>query len=139
MQYGKYGEIYAVRIDLGEDIGESLKRFCSRENIRLAQITGLGASRHAVIGVYDPARKEYCREELDEFAEIITLTGNVTWVEDHPFVHLHTLLADQRRGLHAGHVIALEVGATCELFVTPLPGQIGRERFEELGISVMRF
>ena len=139
MRYEKFGDTWLVRLDLGEEISESLKKFCGAEGIRLAQVNGLGAADRAVIGVFDPKKQVYSREELDEFMEIISLTGNVTWVNDQPFVHLHAALADQRHGMHCGHVLEMYVGATCELFVSALPGEVARVRDGSLGINLMDF
>ena len=41
--------------------------------------------------------------------------------------------------LHGGHVIEMRVGATCEMFVQALDGEIGRERNGELGINLWKF
>ena len=38
MEYRKFGNIYAVRIDLGEDIVESLKKLGAAEQIRLGRV-----------------------------------------------------------------------------------------------------
>ena len=58
-----------VRIDLGEDIIESLKKLCENEHILLGRVEAIGATDHAVIGVYDLAKKEYYPEKIDEFME----------------------------------------------------------------------
>ena len=41
--------------------------------------------------------------------------------------------------VHAGHVIGLVVGATCEMFVRVLDGEVNRARDESLGINTIRF
>ena len=65
-----------VRIDLGEDIIESLKKLCADEHIRLGRVEAIGATDHAVIGVYDLKQQAYVREELNGFMEITALNGN---------------------------------------------------------------
>ena len=136
MLYRKCGDTYLVRIDCGEEVMEQLKLFCEKEDIGLAQVSGLGGADHAVIGVYDLAAQAYHREELDRFMEILDLTGNVTRVDGAPYIHLHAVMADQQNALHGGHVISIRIGATCELFVRPLPGELGRVRDEGLGINI---
>ncbi len=139
MQYKKFGDTYVVRIDLGEEILASLKALCEKEEIRLASVEAIGASRHAVVGVYDLEKREYHREELDGFMEITSLSGSVTWVDGKPYLHLHGTMADQRHVIHGGHVIEATVGATCEMFVRTLPGEITRTRDENLGINLLQF
>ena len=139
MQYTNFGNTWMLRIDLGEGIMESLKRMCEQEGIRLAQVTAIGAADHGVIGVYDLAEQKYHEEELDGFMEITSLNGSVTSVNGSPYIHLHATLADQEHRLHGGHVISMRVGATCEMFVQALDGEVTRERNEELGINLWKF
>ena len=78
MQYKQFGNTWMVRIDLGEDIIEQLKKLCVEEHILLGRVEAIGATDHAVIGVYDLAKKEYYPEEINEFMEIASLNGNIT-------------------------------------------------------------
>ncbi len=137
MQYRKYGDTYAVRIDLNEEIVQSLKALCEKEDIRLAQVDAIGAANRAVIGVYDIGKQAYHKEELTGFMEITSLSGSVTRMNGEAYLHLHGTLADQSHGLHGGHVIEMTVGATCEMFVRALPGEVSRARDQALGINLI--
>ncbi len=139
MEYKRFGDTYLVRIDVGEEIVEQLKALCRDENIRLAQVDALGAVKQAVIGVYDLTEQAYHREDLNEFMEIAGLTGSVTRMNGEVYPHLHATLAGQDNRVHAGHVIGLVVGATCEMFVRVLDGEVNRARDESLGINTIRF
>ncbi|MBQ8072924.1 MAG: DUF296 domain-containing protein [Clostridia bacterium] len=139
MQYRRFNDIYAVRVDLGEEILTSLRKLCEAEHIALAQVQAIGASCHAEIGVYDLETREYRREELDSFMEILSLSGNITAMDGKPYIHLHATLADQNHVLHGGHVLSIRVGATCEMFVRVLDATVGRERNDELGINLWDF
>ncbi len=136
MKYSRFGDTYLLRIDLGEEIMQSLKAFCEQENVRLARVEAIGASDHAVIGVYDLEEKAYHREELDGFMEIVSLAGNITRMNGEAYLHLHGALADQNNVVHGGHVIERKVGATCEMFVTVPPGEVTRAADERLGINL---
>jgi hypothetical protein len=139
MQYKQFGLTYMLRIDLGEEIIGSLKQMCEQEGIRLAQVNAIGATDHAVIGVYDLKEQQYHREELDGFMEITSLSGSVTEMDGRPYIHLHVTMADQQNVLHGGHAIELRVGATCEMFVQAAEGAVTRERDETLGINLLKF
>ena len=139
MQYKQFGRTYMLRIDLGEEIIGSLKQMCEQEGIRLAQVNAIGATDHAVIGVYDLKEQQYHREELDGFMEITSLSGSVTEMDGRPYIHLHVTMADQQHVLHGGHVVTLRVGATCEMFVRTLPGEVSRTRNQDLGINLLTF
>ena len=139
MQYKKFGDTYLVRIDLDEEIMQELKCFCEKEHIALARVEAIGAANHAVIGVYDPAKKEYYPETVSEFMEIASLNGSITAMDGKPYIHLHAALADRRHGIHGGHVLEMRVGATCEMFVTVLDGEVNRQKDEGLGINLWTF
>ena len=139
MQYKRSGNTYMLRIDLGEDIVESLKKLCEDEQILLGRVEAIGATDHAVIGVYDLAKKEYYPETIDEFMEIASLNGSVTAMDGKPYIHLHATLADQHHVIHGGHVLEMRVGATCEMFVTVLEGEVKRRKDEGLGINLWTF
>jgi hypothetical protein len=139
MEYRRFQDTYAVRLDLGEEMMESVKALAAKEGIRLAEVSAIGAADHAVIGVFDLKDRAYRQEEIDGFAEITSLSGNITTMDGKPYVHLHATLADQNHTVHGGHVLEMRVGATCEMFVKVCGGEIGRERDEKLGINLWRF
>ena len=139
MKYRQFGNTYMIRIDLGEEIVESLKKLCENEHIFLGRVEAIGATDYAVIGVYDPAKKEYYPETVSEFMEIASLNGSITAMDGKPYIHLHAALADRRHGIHGGHVLEMRVGATCEMFVTVLDGEVNRQKDEGLGINLWTF
>ena len=139
MLYRQIGDTYMLRIDLGEEILQSLKQMCEQEGIRLAQVSAIGAVDHAVVGVYDLQEKRYHQEEADGFMEITNLSGSVTEMNGQPYIHLHVTMADQNHHLHGGHAIELRVGATCEMFVRVLDGEVNRVRDDKIGINTIRF
>ena len=139
MEYRRFGDTYMVRIGLGEEILQSLKELCEKEGIRLAQVSAIGAADSAAIGVYDLETGKYHREDLPFFMEIASLSGSVTEMNGKPYIHLHTVLADQQNRTHAGHLIEMTVGATCEMFVRVLPGEVTRKKDETVGLNLWTF
>ncbi len=136
MEGRKFGNTYMLRIDRGEEILRSLKEFCEKEEIRLGRVEAIGAADRAVLGVYDLEKKAYYPEEIHEFMEIVSLNGSITAMGGEPYIHLHAALADQQHHLHGGHVIEMQVGATCEMFITAPDGEVNRRRDEGLGINL---
>ena len=138
MQYKRMKDTYAVRLDVGEEVMESLKKLAEGEQIRAAEVSAIGATDRAVIGVFDREAGAYRQEELNRFMEITSLMGNITEMEGKPYIHLHAMLADQDHGVHGGHVIEMRIGLTCEMFVRVMEGAIGREHSDELGINLWK-
>ena len=139
MDYRRFGNTYLVRMDVGEEIVEELSSLTRKQDIRLAEVDGTGDVRQQVIGVYNLEEQAYHREDLEGLMEIAGLQGSVTRMNGEVYPHLHVTLAGQDNKVHAGHVIGLIVGATCEMFVRVLDGEVSRERDEEIGINIIRF
>ena len=70
MDYKKYGDAYLVRLDIGDEIMESLTEICRKEKILVGSITGIGTTNHAKIGLLDTDTKVYYPMEYNEDLEI---------------------------------------------------------------------
>jgi len=64
MKAKKYGNRFIIRIDRGEEIVETLKKFCTENNIRLGTISGIGSTNKATIGLFETAAKKYHSREF---------------------------------------------------------------------------
>ena len=139
MEYKRFKDTYAVRLDLNDEVMKSVMELAEKEGIRLAEVSAIGATDHAVIGVYDLDRQSYHHEEINGFAEITSLMGNITVMDGKPYVHLHATLVDQKHVVHGGHVIEMKIGATGEMFVKVIDGEISRGKDTDLGINLWKF
>ncbi|MBR3108205.1 MAG: DNA-binding protein [Clostridia bacterium] len=139
MEYGKFGDTYIVRIDRGEEILASLAALSEKENIRLAQVDGLGAIDHAAVCVYDVPTKTFFRKEFNEPMEISNLCGTVTRKEGKAYLHIHATLCDKELLAHGGHATELRVSATCEIVVRVIAGEVERRLDENIGLNLFLF
>ncbi|MDR0884541.1 MAG: DUF296 domain-containing protein [Oscillospiraceae bacterium] len=138
MHSTKRGDTYVVRLEIGEDVVESLLALAAREGIGAAEITGLGASKYAQVGVLDPATGQYQSAQSSSFLEVVSLVGNLSVKDAAPYLHLHALLADPvTHEVLAGHLNALTVGATAEIFVRTLPGSLERRVCDVTGLNIL--
>lgn len=139
MDYRKFGDTYIVRIDRGEEIITSLNALCVKEKIRLAKVDALGAVDHAVVSVYDVPTQTFYRKEFNEPMEISNLCGTVTRKEGQVYIHLHVTVCGKDLIAHGGHANELRVGATCEMAVRVLSGEVNRRPDEDTGLNLFRF
>ena len=58
MEYRRFGNTIYLRLDPKEEILEEIGKVAKKENIRLAQVTGLGAINDFTAGVYNTVTKE---------------------------------------------------------------------------------
>ncbi len=140
MRYQRFGTGIVLRVDRDEEILDCLTQLCRKEEIRLASVTGLGAVKKAVLGVFDTNEKVYYKETYEGIYEIASLTGNITRQDGQPYLHIHAVIANGHTGeIHGGHVNEAVIGATGELFIQILDGEVGRKFSEEIRLNLLDF
>lgn len=139
MEYIKRGDFYALRLDKGEEIIESLTNFCKKEALTAAYVSGIGAVNHAEIGCFNSTTKQYHKNVFDEDLEILLLSGNLTRKNKTPYIHAHITLANSAAQTFGGHLNNAIVSVTCELLVQTIGATINRELDEKIGINLMKF
>lgn len=139
MEYRKFGNKYLIRMDKGEEVVETLKKFCQDHNITLGWIKGIGAVSKAKIGLLRIDEKKYYSTELDGAYEITSLLGNVTTMKGEVYLHLHISLFDEDNKTYGGHLNYAIISATGEIFIEAVDGMVDREYSDEVGINLIKF
>lgn len=138
MKSTKIGEKYIIRIDKGEEIVESLKKFCKENDIKLGIMNGLGATNKIVVGLFETATKQYHTKEFIGDHEICPLYGNITKMNGEPYLHIHVNFCDKNQNSFGGHLSSAIVGATFEIVLEKIDGEIERESSEEIGLNLLK-
>lgn len=115
----------------------SLNELAVKENLRSAWCQGIGGAEIVTLGYYDLANQEYLWRDIDELVEITSLSGNLAWIDDGPFWHLHGVFGDKNYRSLSGHVKDLTVGATCEVFIHPFQQKVTRTQNQEVGLKLL--
>ncbi|NCB48883.1 MAG: DNA-binding protein [Clostridia bacterium] len=139
MEYRKFINKFVVRIDKGEEILTKIKELCKKENIKLGQITGLGATNDVTIGLFDTEKKEYFSQTLKKEFEISSLIGNISTMNDEVYLHLHINLSDINGNTFGGHLSKCVISATCEIIIDSIAGEVKRELNKEIGLNLYKF
>ncbi len=139
MQAKKFGPKYLIRIDRGEEIVETLKKFCEENQIKLGTITGLGATNDAEIGLYDVKIKKYYEKIMKGNFEIAPLYGNISTMKGEIYLHLHANLGDESQHSFSGHLTKAIVSATFEGVIEIIDGEVDREKDSETGLNLLKF
>ena len=122
-----------------EEILEEIGKVAEKENIRLAQVTGLGAINDFTAGVYNTVTKEYHSIQFQGAFEIVSLTGTVTRKDGDVYLHLHIAAGDEEGHVHGGHLNRAIISATAEIQIQVIDGEIGREFSQEIGLNLFKF
>ena len=139
MEYRRFGNTIYLRLDPKEEILEEIGKVAEKENIRLAQVTGLGAINDFTAGVYNTVTKEYHSIQFQGAYEIVSLTGTVTRKDGEVYLHLHIAAGDEEGHVHGGHLNRAEVSATCEMVIRLIDGRIDRQYDDVTGLNLFKF
>src|SRR3989338_316414 len=137
MRFRKINETYVVRIDNGEKLLETLKRFCTGSGIHCGYFFGIGSLDEAELAHYIVKNKKYTFEKFRQPLEITSLNGNITTMDNEVYLHCHATLSDVNMDAIAGHLKEGVVGATCEIMLVQLDSRIERKRDEPIGLNLM--
>lgn len=141
MDYRIFGNQIVLRIDRGEEVMETLIKFCEKEKIRLGSIVGLGAADYLVMGLYDVEKQQFSEIKLEVPLEITSIIGNITEMDGKPYLHLHINASDANGHTYGGHLKAVRISGTSEIFVTVVDGHVGREKdtLTNTGLNLFKF
>ena len=140
MEYRKFPQGIALRLDPGEEVVECLTRLADQEKIQLGTVSALGAANDVTIGIFDTTEKKYYTRRYQGEYEISALVGSVTRQEGKPYLHLHVTIGNPVTGeVHGGQLSACTISATLELFLQIWEGQIGRKFSDTVGLNLLEF
>ena len=139
MEFKKFNDTYVIRLNKGEEVISSLKELCKNEDIKLAEITGLGAANLVEIGVFNVNTKEYNTKIFEGMFEITSLVGNATRKDGEVYLHIHINFGDEDGIVKGGHLVRANISATSEIILRKIDGEVGRKLSEEIGLNLLEF
>lgn len=139
MEYRRFNDKIVMRIDAGEEILEQLKNVSLKENIKLASVSGLGATNDFTVGVYDVSKKEYFANSFKGNYEIVSLVGTINTMDDEFYTHIHMSCGDDKGSTFGGHLNRAIISATCEIVIDIINGRIDRIHDDKIGLNLFKF
>jgi predicted DNA-binding protein with PD1-like motif len=138
MKYKKFGNKFIVKIEKGEEIVETIKRFCKEQKIMLGTVVGIGAANKITLGLFETKTKKYHSKEFSGDYEICQLYGNVSTMKDDVYLHIHVNIADSNHNSFGGHLNSAVCSATFEAVIEKIDGKLDREFSEEIGLNLYK-
>ena len=136
MKYKKVDDKIFVSIDKGELINEKLLEVAEQENLKSGWINGLGAISRIEIGYWDIERKVYVKRKFNDDYELLSLIGNVSLVNDKPFIHTHISFSNTEFKVFGGHLFDSEVIAAAEFCIFISDYHLHRKLNCDIGLSL---
>lgn len=137
MKSRKAGNTFIILIERGEQVIESLTKFCKDNNVKCGHFIGLGALDKVELAHYIVDNKEYSSQKFEGPMEITNLTGNITEMDGEVYIHTHITCGKQDMSLIGGHFKEGRVHAVLEIFLTQVEAQVNRKHDEKIGLNVM--
>jgi predicted DNA-binding protein with PD1-like motif len=130
----KRGRSLLVRLDHGADLVNQISELAVDEGIHTGAFSVLGALVQAEIAFYNQESHDYSALLVEENAELVSCTGNVSIRDGKPFVHAHVVLAASDGKTIGGHLLHGKIFAA-ELFLIELLGKpMVRENDQTTGL-----
>ena len=139
MEYKRFGNQIVIRMDRGEEIYEQLKQVALKENIKLAQVSALGATDDFEVGVFDTKEKVFCPNHFQGDYEIVSLTGTINTMNGEYYAHVHMSAGGMDGRVVGGHLKWAKISVTCEMVVTVIDGVVDRVFDEQLQFNRFQF
>ena len=121
----------------GEEVIERLMEFAQRERPACASFTAIGALQCCVLGFFDWERKEYIENRFDEQVELLSMAGNLFWVECKPTVNAQVVVGLRNGTTRGGHLLKAIVRPTLELTLVESPAHVVRRYDPDLQMSLI--
>src|SRR5436305_1956510 len=108
--------VYIFDLARGEELIETLVKWCQQKKIAGATLTGLGAADKLELAYYNLASKSYEQHTTVEEVEILSLTGNLGELNSEKMLHIHGVFGRKDLSTFGGHVFSLCVSGACEIY-----------------------
>ncbi|MBI5603163.1 MAG: DUF296 domain-containing protein [Deltaproteobacteria bacterium] len=127
------------RLPYQEDLLPVLQEFCIRHHIVAGSLSVIGAVSQGAFACYDQVKRSYQTIQLNEELEIVSCQGNISILNEKPFVHAHILFSRIDGQVLGGHLVEGTILFAGELTLQEWIGpQRIRERDLKTGLNLWK-
>ncbi|MDE1811183.1 MAG: DNA-binding protein [Candidatus Micrarchaeota archaeon] len=137
MHYSRLNnKTFLVRLEKGETVNASVKRFCESNKVSNAYFFGLGSIENPILAHYRVDNRAYKEKPMQGIYEITSLIGTVGMFEGSPLPHSHITVSDDEMRAFGGHLVETVVSATVELVLKDLESAKTKKHSDEIGLKL---
>ncbi|MFW9864733.1 MAG: PPC domain-containing DNA-binding protein [Candidatus Thorarchaeota archaeon] len=131
--------IIVGKVEPDEDLIESIIQMIKKHNIKSGLVNCIGALKQFTIGYFDINSKEYISKTFNEYIELISCMGNISFMDDKPVVHLHISIGRRDYTMIGGHLIQPSiVSITGEVHILEIDRTLERSRDPQFDLSLLK-
>jgi len=135
----KEPKTYAVILDEGEEVMESLSGFMREQQLRGSQFSGIGAFAEVMVGHFNLEKRGYKRIPIPQQVEVLSLTGHVTMQGDEPRLHAQVVVGKSDGTAHGGHLLAARARPGLEVVFVESASYLRRRYDPSRGLVLLGF
>lgn len=135
MKHEKTKDGYFLKLEKGDEVVETMKKFLKEMKIFSAQFQGFGSVEKVDIAHYTPQTKEYSNRLFYDVMSMVSLNGDVSELNGEPMVHAHICVADNRFQCFGGHLRSAIVALDCDIVLRQLDIKLKRKLDKGLGVT----
>jgi len=129
---------FVIRLEKGDDILPSLRRFAVENRIGAGVFEGIGSLNTVKLGHYDFHTKNYKFEVFSEDLEILSLSGNIATMNKAPLPHAHVTLGKNDFSVIGGHLDEGSFANMVEIGFSSISGKLVKSRDDEVGLNLLQ-
>jgi uncharacterized protein len=137
MRYQQFGERYIIRLETGESVMESLKRFLASEHVGFASLSAVGAVEWVQLAFWNPDTQQYEIQDMDEPLEVVSFEGNASRKDGQPHLHLHGVFSKRDFSVLGGQIQDARVHPNLEVWVRAEEAEVRRVKDEATGLDLL--
>lgn len=148
---------FVLVLDSGDEALAAIKAFAKEQDLEGASVSGIGAFENCSFGHFNPATKEFTRNDISVQSEVLALTGNIAGSSDPdddddsdgddgdaggadggPHLHIHCVVGLRDATTRGGHLIQGIVQPTMELIIEESPVHMNRGMDNTSGLVLLQ-
>ncbi len=134
----KIKRVIVGKVEPGEDLIDSIIEMIKKYDIKSGLINCIGALKKFTLGYFDLDSKEYLKKTFDEYVELVSCMGNISFKDGEPIVHLHISIGTKDYAIIGGHLFQPSiVSITGEVFIFEIDMKLNRVEDPQFGLSLL--
>ena len=135
----KVSRVIIGKVEPDEDLIDSIIQMIKDHDIKSGLINCIGALKKFTIGYFDINSKSYLQKTYEDYVELVSCMGNISFKDDQPIVHLHISLGTRDYNLIGGHLIQPTiVSITGEVYLFEIDQKLIRANDPKLNLSLLK-
>ncbi|MBA7522284.1 hypothetical protein ES705_14402 [subsurface metagenome] len=115
------------KVEPDEDLIDSIIQMIKIHNLKSGLINCIGALKKYTLGYLDIDSKEYLKKTFDEYVELVSCMGNISFKDGEPIVHLHLSVGTKDYNIFGGHLFQPSiVSITGEVYIFEIDKKLNR-------------